>query len=262
MDEKYYFIISQKSIMSSEIISFLEKKKVPYKMVPFGKEREEAEKISNQYTPIFIGNRGIGCEGFLYPYYNEIESPLFKTYQLFGALEKLEDWHYQIMSFCKGILEYTWDANLRLLIQMGYSKKEIQDLQNKNRESMEFPEMMEKAAQNAVENSLVGSDKSLLVINWDIEECLFSFEKWLPVLDRVFWLQTNINVLIFTPKQGFYYGYRDIAMELMKSSGYTSMTLSGRSLTYLGSLDRLKKYQIEQDIRSLIKKKIKQGLIY
>ena len=68
-------------------------------------------------------------------------------------------------------------------------------------------------------------NRDYLIVHWDYKPESSEFESFLPVLDRVFWLQNFVNVLIETPKCALYYGYRDIACDMVAFATATACVM-------------------------------------
>lgn len=222
MEKKYYFVIGAKNVVIAEAVKVLEEKGAAFCQLdpPYIFTRDEAVDLAMQgYTLVYLGvtYRSENTE-----YMQITDSPLYKVLQLTGSEFSITDRQYMAMDYYLGKFCFDWAANLRKLIAAGWSKEEIVRLQRQNREALGLGEEAEKTAQKAVDRALSGKKTDFLVIEWNYKNESTDFENWLPVLDRVFWIQNFVNVLIITPYNAAYYGYGRIAAQIGSCASLTS----------------------------------------
>ena len=263
MEEKYYFVIGERNIVVAETIKVLESCGAAFRLLekPYIFTRDEEEKLLEQgFKPVYIGvsYRSDTAE------YNRVEdSVLYKALQYAKKEFSINDWQYMVMEYYLGRFHLDWSCNLRKLIAAGNSRKEIVKLQRQNREAIGFDEEAEKSAQVAVDEALntAGRRNDFLVIKWNYQTEDSDFENWLPILDRVFWIQNFVNVLIITPYNAAYYGYGSIAFQIIACCNSTGCA-SGNLAEFLYPLS---KDDILRTIRFLKKESStlrKEGLLW
>lgn len=222
MEKKYYFVIGAKNVVIAEAVKVLEEKGAAFRQLdpPYIFTQDEVDDLQKQgFTPVYLG---VAYRSENMEYTRITDSPLYKVLQLTGSEHAATEWQYMAMEYYLGKLRFDWSGNLRKLIAAGWSKEDIVKLQRQNREALGFGEEAENTAQKAVEQAWSGRKTDLLVIKWDYKNKSTDFENWLPVLDRVFWIQNFVNVLIITPSNAAYYGYRNIALNIIGCTGVSS----------------------------------------
>ena len=215
MEKNYYFIIGQKNLMVAEAIKVLAENNLPFKCLerPYiFTKNEENELIAQGFVPYYVG---VAYRDIIY--YDKLKDA-FLCKLLWMLRKGISDWQFAVLEYCCGNPTLgRGGASLRDLIRSGYKRKEIELLQCENRKAMGFDAKVEAAAQQAVTEAIAKAPKQqdYLVVFWNFEVENVDFESFLPVLDRVFWLQRLMNVVIFAKNCAFYYGYRGIAKKLM-----------------------------------------------
>lgn len=239
MEKKYYFVIGKQNIVIAEAVKVLKNCGALFKLLnaPYIFTKTEEDKLLAQgYTPFYIGvtHRNNNEE-----YTRMEDSVLYKVLQYAKKEFLITDWHYMVMDYYLGKFRFDWSCNLRKLIAVGNTRKEIVKLQRQNREAIGFDEEAEKSAQVAVDEALntAGRRNDFLVIKWNYQTEDSDFENWLPILDRVFWIQNFVNVLIITPTNAAYYGYGHIAFKIGGCCSKTSCT-SGNMTQFLYPLNQ------------------------
>lgn len=214
MEKRYYFVIGAKNVVIAEAVKVLEEKGAAFRQLdpPYIFTQDEAiDLVMQGYTLVYLG---VAYRSEDMEYTRITDSPLYKVLQLTGSEYAATDWQYMAMDYYLGKFRFDWSGNLRKLIAAGWSKEDIVKLQRQNREALGFDEEVENTAQKAVDQALSGRKTDFLVIKWDYKNESTDFENWLPVLDRIFWIQNFINVLIITPHNAAYYGYGRIAAQI------------------------------------------------
>lgn len=220
--ENYYFVIGKKNLMVVEAVKLLIEHKLPFKCLEapyiFTKD-EEDELIAQGFVPYYVGvaYRDDGS-------YNTITDAFL--YKLLTMLhEGINDWPWAVLEYCCGNARLGRSCgNIQDLIMGGCKRHEIERLQSENRKALGFDEQAELSAKQAIEKAMTNSPKhpEYLVVDWDFKAGDVSFEGFLPILDRVFWLQRFMNVVIFAKDCAFYFGYQVIARALMPKLGCSS----------------------------------------
>ncbi len=222
MEKKYYFVIGAKNVVIAEAVKVLEEKGAAFRQLdpPYIFTQDEVDDLQKQgFTPVYLG---VAYRSEDMEYTQITDSPLYKVLQLTGSQFNITDWQYMAMEYYLGKFRFDWSGNLRKLIAAGWSREDIVKLQRQNREALGFGEEAENTAQKAVEQAWSGRKTDFLVIKWDYKNESTDFENWLPILDRVFWIQNFVNVLIITPHNAAYYGYGSIAEKIGSCASLTS----------------------------------------
>ena len=220
MKKNYYFVIGQKNLMVAEAVKLLQENNAPFRCLEepyiFTKD-EEDELIKQGYEPYYVN---VAYRSSYDGYYQINDSFLYKLYQMLEKKCTIYDMHYDVMMLCLGTYTWDWLANLRRFIQLGYAKTYVQKMQTENRLALGIDEQAEKMAEQAVNEALKNSVKpyDYLVVRWNYPVKNCDFECFLPVLDRVFWVQHFVNVLILTPNNAFYYGGQKTALEIFRNA--------------------------------------------
>lgn len=220
MEKNYYFVIGQKNLMVAEAVKFLQEKNAPFRCLeePYIFNKDEEDALINQgYVPYYVN---VAYRSSYDGYYQINDSFLYKLYQMFGVSSATIDWHYDVMMFCLGTLTWNWSANLQRFVQLGYDKGYVQKMQTENRLALGIDEQAEQTAEQAVNEALKNAVKpyDYLVVRWNYPAKNCDLETFLPVLDRVFWVQHFVNVLIITPDNAFYYGYKNVALDIFQNA--------------------------------------------
>lgn len=221
MEKKYYFVIGAKNVVIAEAVKVLEEKGAAFRQLdpPYIFTQDEVADLEKKgYTLVYLGvtYRSENTE-----YMQITDSPLYKVLQLTGSEFSITDRQYMAMDYYLGKFRFDWAANLRKLIAAGWSKEDIVRLQRQNREALGFDEEAENTAQKAVDQAL-SCKTDFLVVEWNYKNESTDFENWLPILDRIFWIQNFVNVLIITPHNAAYYGYGRIAAQIGSCASLTS----------------------------------------
>ena len=220
MNKNYYFVIGKKSIMVAEAIKLLQEHHVPFKCLddPYIFDKNEEDELMRQgYVPYYVN---VAYRSSCDVYYQINDSFLYKLYQLLEKRCVMSDTHYDAMMFCVGTYTWDWSANLRRFVQIGYAKTYVQKMQAENRLALGIDEQAEHLAELAVSEALknVTKNNDYLIIRWNYPAKNCDLETFLPVLDRVFWVQHFVNVLIITPDNAFYYGYKNVALDIFQNA--------------------------------------------
>ena len=221
MEKKYYFVIGAKNVVIAEAVKVLEEKGAAFRQLdpPYIFTQDEVIDLQMQgYTLVYLG---VTYRSENKEYMQITDSPLYKVLQLTGSEFSITDRQYMAMDYYLGKFRFDWAVNLRKLIAAGWSKEEIVRLQRQNREALGFDEEAENTAQKAVDQALSGKT-DFLVVEWNYKNESTDFENWLPILDRIFWIQNFVNVLIITPHNAAYYGYGRIAAQIGSCASLTS----------------------------------------
>lgn len=237
MEKNYYFVIGQRNLMVVEAIKLLVEHKLPFKCLEapyiFTKD-EEDELIAQGFVPYYVG---VAYRGDCY--YHKITDAFL--YKLLVMLNKgISDWPLAVLEYCCGNSHLGRGCvNVQDLIMGGYKRQEIEHLQTENRKALGFDEKAEASAQQALDEALAKAPQQpeYLVVNWDFKVSDVSFEGFLPILDRVFWLQRFVNVVIFAQNCAFYFGYQRIARALMPKWGCSSFCFGQCSAALYASDD-------------------------
>ena len=215
MEKNYYFVIGQKNLDVVEAIKLLEAYHLPYRCLEspyiFTKTEEDALKQQG-YEPYYVH--------VTYRSFPDGEEKFDSSflYRLIGLLGKtFSDWQYDVMTYCEKPFAKEWSNRLRGFVIRGCSRAYIEKLQAENRKALGFNDKAEETAIQAVDEAMkrFSSNRDCLIVHWDYKPESSEFESFLPVLDRVFWLQNFVNVLIVTPECALYYGYRNIACDMV-----------------------------------------------
>lgn len=215
MEKNYYFVIGQKNLDVVEAIKLLEAYHLPYRCLEdpyiFTKTEEDALKQQG-YEPYYVH--------VTYRSFPDGEEKFDSSflYRLIGLLGKtISDWQYNVMTYCEKPFAKEWSNRLRGFVIRGWSRSYIERLQAENRKALGFNDKAEETAIQAVAEAMrrFSSNRDYLIVHWDYKPKHSEFEAFLPVLDRVFWWQNFVNVLIVTPECALYYGYRDIARDMV-----------------------------------------------
>ena len=215
MKKNYYFVIGQKDLDVVEAIKLLEAYHLPYRCLetPYiFTKTEENELKQKGYEPYYVH---VSYRSF--PDEEEKFDSSF-LYRLIGLLNKtISDWQRDVMTYCERPFEKEWSNRLRGFVIRGCSRSYIEKLQAENRKALGFDDKAEEMAIQAVDEAMkrFSSNRDYLIVHWDYKPQSSEFEAFLPVLDRVFWLQNFVNVLIVTSECALYYGYRNIAWDMV-----------------------------------------------
>ena len=107
-------------------------------------------------------------------------------------------------------------SGMAMLVRSGYSRKEINTVRAYDRKAKGTTKAEEKQTIEALK-SAQNTNGLLIVDN-------LPHNKYQSVLDHAFWLQQYQNIVIFTEDNHFlYYGYADVAFEVMKA-GFSNIT--------------------------------------
>lgn len=221
MEKNYYFVIGQKNIMVAEAIKILQKSNLPFKCLKepylFTKDEEDAL-VQQGYEPYYVN---VAFRSAHNVYYQISDSFLYKLYQWNSDKKAISDKHYDAMMFCLGTVSWNWATNLQNLVRLCQNKAYIQQLQAENRLALGIDKQAEQTAEQAVHETLKNATKpyDCLVVRWNYPAQNCDIETFLPILDRVFWVQHFVNVLVVTQKNVFYYGYQKMAMEVFQKFG-------------------------------------------
>lgn len=226
--KKYYFVIGEKNLMVAEAIKLLTEYQLPFKCLEmpyiFTKD-EEDELLAQGFVPYYVGVAyRNNCS------YDKISDAFL--YQLLMMLDKpINDWQSAVLTYCCGNFASSWKLNLHDLIMSGQQRKDIERLQEENRRALGFDEQAELSAQQAVDEAMLKANKqeNYLIIAWKYKAKYIDFEAFMPVLDRVFWRQRWINVVVFAENGAFYYGYNKIAEALLRKWKYTGFAAGCQS---------------------------------
>ena len=263
MNKNYYFVIKKKGIMVVEAIKLLQEYHVPFKCLddPYIFDKNEEDELMRQgYVPYYVN---VAYRSSCDVYYQINDSFLYKLYQLLENRCVMSDTHYDAMMFCVGTYTWDWSANLRRFVQIGYAKTYVQKMQAENRLALGIDEQAEHLAELAVSEALknVTKNNDYLIIRWNYPVKNCDFELFLPILDRVFWLQHFVNVLILTPNNAFYYGCQKVALEIFQNANCSTFYFGITS----GAFYPLNEDSINRAINVLQeqkKKKKKAGLLW
>ncbi len=215
MEKNYYFVIGQKNLDVVEAIKLLDAHHLPYQCLeaPYiFTKNEEFELRQQGYEPHYINVAYRSCLLKKEEFNNSF------LYQLLDFLGKpISDWRFDVMTYCEWPFEKEWANRLRSFVIRGCLRAYIEKLQAENRKALGFDDVAETTAEQAVAEAIkrFSSNRDYLIVHWNYFSKDSNFENFLPVLDRVFWLQNFVNVLIVTPECALYYGYRDIAREIV-----------------------------------------------
>ena len=218
--EKYYFI-GKRCAVTAEIVNILEKKGISYERVNEGRygiydvTQEKVDEILAQgKRSYFIGLSCVRNGAITIPEYrhNCENSPLLRVAVDCGVT--LSDWQNLVLANDEDVYnKYPYSVNIMAeLVRMGYSKQEIEKVRAYDREQSGVTPEEEKAAELCLSQMIMHNQ---LRIVKDLPH-----EKFRTITDRLFWLQSVQNVVIFTTKGSLLYaGFGDIAFGMIKRFG-------------------------------------------
>lgn len=261
MGKNYYFVIGQKDLDVVEAIKLLDAYHLPYRCLEspyiFTKTEEDALKQQG-YEPYYVH--------VTYRSFPDEEEKFDSSflYRLIGLLNKtIWDWQHDVMIYCERPFEKEWSNRLRGFVIRGCSRSYIEKLQAENRKALGFDNKAEERAIQAVDEAMkrFSSNRDYLIVYWDYDPESSEFESFLPVLDRVFWLQNFVNVLIETPKCALYYGYRDIACDMVAFATATACVMDNMT-NFLYSIAHHRMEDAEKFLKTKTAELRKAGLLW
>lgn len=247
--------------MVVEAIKLLIEHKLPFKCLEapyiFTKD-EEDELIAQGFVPYYVG---VAYRDDCY-YQNIPEAFLYKLLTMLHG--GISDWLWAVLEYCCGDPHQGRGCvNVQDLIMGGYKRQEIERLQTENRKALGFDEKAEALAQQALDEALAKTPQQpeYLVVDWDFKVSDVSFEGFLPILDRVFWLQRVANVVVFAQNCAFYFGCQPIARALMPKWGCSSFCF-GQCCAALYAPDDVHKAWVAECLAAETAKLKAEGLLW
>ena len=200
----FWYFVGFPCGMQKEIVSFLDQTNQKYTTVQENAEGEylpnriEVEKVKAlSYTPVFVFldlDHAAAEDGIVIGFDDEF--PIIRVKELTDheAAERDE-------AICRYEILPAVTNTLLELVMKGWSKKQIDEMTRFCREAQGVSEEDEKMAEIALRKgeSLHGMAITYLP-HAHVE----------TVIDRLFWRQHYPNMLIITPEEVFYYGFKDI----------------------------------------------------
>jgi len=221
MEKKYYFLGSP-SGANEEIKKILQKHDVPFKQVKpdqygsyYVKNEDAQDLVEAGYKLVCVDAHNL----------SEYKSEILKRghpscLELITLEYSSEETPWQLLvaendTYSVNQLPYSVFA-MSMLIKSGYSRKEINAVRAYDRKAKGISKEEEKQTTEALKSAQ--SINGLLIVD------NLPHNKYQSVLDNAFWMQQYQNIVIFTEDNHFlYYGYADIAFEVMKA-GFSQIT--------------------------------------
>ena len=240
--KNYYFFIGQMNACTAITIDLIKKHKASYEIVPFDnscncyKADDKVEKaMQDGYTPVFIGMNYKFGKSFDYPYQSEYASPFCEVQKLFNDFECSRIQNFVLVYTMQPLL-FLWSEQIPKLVISGASKAEIVEIQNLDEKARGYTPEMLKNIDALLEPFKYLSARSRGLIVLELKSETLDDQILIPILNRCFWLQRYLNVMVISKKMITYYGYRDIVDKLQEETGLACGFAHYNLLDVIGNL--------------------------